>query len=70
MEKHAPKTVEDLVVHKKKVGEVRAWLQAQAQSGFMGGRSHLLLVTGAQPPALTLHLHLCPSLVSAQSCTG
>lgn len=45
MEKHAPASAADLVVHKKKVAEVRAWLQAQWQPGRSASR--LLLVSGA-----------------------
>lgn len=48
VEKHAPTIAEDLVVHKKKVGEVRAWLQAQAQPGRTPDLSRLLLITGEQ----------------------
>ena len=44
MEKHAPASAADLVVHKKKVAEVRAWLQAQSQP--MRAASRLLLVSG------------------------
>ena len=37
------------MVHKKKVGEVRAWLQAQAAPGAARGVPRLLFVTGAVP---------------------
>lgn len=47
MERHAPASAADLVVHKKKVAEVRAWLQAQWQPGRPRGASRLLLVSGA-----------------------
>ena len=47
MEKHAPANAADLVVHKKKVAEVRVWLQAQWQPGRPRGASRLLLVSGA-----------------------
>ncbi|KAK9832070.1 hypothetical protein WJX81_003996 [Elliptochloris bilobata] len=46
VEKHAPASTDDLVVHKKKVADVRAWLQAQAQPGLARGASRLLLVSG------------------------
>ncbi len=49
VEKHAPMCAEDLVVHKKKVGEMRAWLQAQAAPGAVRGVPRLLFVTGALP---------------------
>ena len=47
MERHAPANAADLVVHKKKVAEVRAWLQAQWQPMRPRSASRLLLVSGA-----------------------
>lgn len=52
VEKHAPATEDALAVHKKKVGEVKAWLQhaAATAAAASGGqrRGQLLVLTGAR----------------------
>lgn len=45
-EVHAPRCEEDLVVHKKKVQEVRSWLEAQAAAVGEAAHSRVLVVTG------------------------
>ena len=49
MEKHAPKSREELVVHKDKIAAVDTWLQAQIslQQTLL---SHCLLITGEHLP--------------------
>ena len=46
-DKHAPASEADLVVHKKKVQEVRDWLEEQRRSLGRPGVPRLLVVTGA-----------------------
>jgi hypothetical protein len=61
VDKHCPTTREELVVHKRKVEEVAAWLEAmgeQQQQQQSGGSSRpgqrllakVAIVTGEQPP--------------------
>lgn len=51
VEKHAPKTVTELVVHGKKVGDVRKWLESRLQDpGWRLPGGQLLLLTG--PPGV------------------
>ena len=46
VEKYAPSCEAELVVHKKKVQEVREWLEGQRASLGQPGVSRLLVVTG------------------------
>ncbi|KAG0623011.1 hypothetical protein M758_3G141700 [Ceratodon purpureus] len=58
VEKHAPKTVSDLVVHGKKVGDVRRWLESRLQDpGWRLPGGQLLLLTG--PPGVGKSAVVC-----------
>jgi hypothetical protein len=46
--KHAPRSEGDLVVHKKKVQELRQWLEWQRDSLGRPGVSRIAVVTGKQ----------------------
>lgn len=46
MERHAPSSETQLVVHRKKVAEVREWLEGQRASLGQPGVPRLLVVTG------------------------
>jgi hypothetical protein len=46
VEQYAPRAEEELVVHKKKVQEVRAWLQEQKDTLGCPGKRRLLVLSG------------------------
>lgn len=69
--KHSPRTTADLVVHNRKVQDVRDWLLARLASvGLPVFGDSSLLVSGACPcPCLyvCLHAHPAPQLISPLS---
>ena len=52
--KHAPKEEAQLIVHKKKLAELREFLRASADNNGANSTSKLLLVSGDTPRASTL----------------
>lgn len=58
VERHAPASEEGLVVHKKKVAEVREWLEEQRGSLGRPGVPRLLVVTGGWPRGAAAPCHL------------
>lgn len=55
VERHAPQTREQLVVHKDKVAAVEAWLHKQAASQHAQHASCCLLITGEPSNERMLH---------------
>lgn len=53
--RHAPQTVADLVMHKKKVDEIRGWLELQLQPGLHCKAPKVLVLTGEEH-YLPIHL--------------
>ena len=45
--KHAPDSVESLAMHKKKVEEIRGWLELQKQPGLGCHAPRMLILSGA-----------------------
>lgn len=52
VDKHVPKSREELVVHKDKVAAVATWLHSQSDIDYAHSTSPCLLITGE--PILTL----------------
>jgi hypothetical protein len=67
---HAPRAAADLVMHKKKVEEVRGWLALQdAPPGQPARAPRLLLLTGARSKSPLL-FSFCDLITRLRACPG
>ena len=67
-EKYAPQAEEELVVHKKKVAEVRAWLEQQAASLGVPSVPRLLVVSGPSGCGKSTVLHVLAGALGFELC--
>lgn len=59
LEKHAPDSVDSLAMHKKKVDEIRGWLELQTQPGLQCQAPRMLILSG---------MHCWASIISLPDC--
>ncbi|XWS45568.1 hypothetical protein CRYUN_Cryun15aG0147800 [Craigia yunnanensis] len=68
VDKHKPRSMEDLAVHKKKVEEVKSWFEERLRSpkGEIG--SSVLIITGQAGVGKSATVHVIASQIGAQLC--
>ncbi|KAJ4780306.1 Replication factor C large subunit [Rhynchospora pubera] len=68
VEKYKPRSLSDLAVHKKKVEEVKNWLEERLKVSKEGLRDHILLLTGQAGTGKSAVIHAVASEVGAELC--
>jgi len=70
---HAPQTAADLVMHKKKIDEIRGWMELQREPGLRCPAPRVLILNGAPLPprfcpVLSLYILYVPNTFSIMPC--